>query len=314
MARAIAGGRGSAGRMGLLARAAVLLGLLAVPTAACADDLRFGEYVSLGQLERTPAPLVPIKLPSGLENGQGVGTNLLYGQRGSVYELAYRHITGIETPNQHVDENLVLADHGAVGLAAARRALGPTFATSPTRVRGRRGYALRQRFSTVRGLMWAEDGHVYELSTGTPRKVRMGDLRATAASLQHLLGSFVASLSSPGDAEAGGVLAVVADRAVLVNVEWNATCTMPGSEFTAPRSGAVTVGWIPLAGGTFAQPTFGAPSGGPGPPWSGTLTGSATAAGGTVTVGASVTLGSESCSTGTISAPLVRLPKLVKAS
>jgi hypothetical protein len=299
------------------AAALVLLVLLAlVPAAAArADDTRFSEYVSLGQLERTPAPLVPTRLPPVLENGDGVGTSLLYGEHGNVYELVYKHIAGIGTRHEHVDEALILHDYGAVSLARTRRSLGPTFTTSSTRVRGHQGYAVGSHFTTVRALMWIEDGHVYELATGTPKTIGMGDLRSTANSLQHLLGSFYAQLTGPADAEGGGLEVLVSERAVDLNAEWNATCTAPGAESPTARGGAVTIGWLPLSGGAFAPHPFAVASpDGQGPQWSGSMSGSASGAGGTITAQAAATLGAESCATGAMTVTLTRLPKLVKAA
>src|SRR5262249_32632854 len=163
------------------------------------------------------APLVPTKLPRVLEaGGPGVGTTLLYDKQGNVYELVYEHLAGKE-PHPYVDEKLALYDYGPITAAKRRAALGAGFQATPARSRGHRGYVLRGRYTHDRILLWNEDAHLYELGTGTPAKISMGDLRATAAGLQHLLGSFYAQVTGQGGIEGDGVEAVVADHAVYVS-------------------------------------------------------------------------------------------------
>lgn len=312
---AAVGGRAKAMPAAALAEAVALAAALTLAwcSGARGDDLRFGEYVTLGQLERKPAPLVPISLPPTLEAGVNVGTSLLSGANGT-YSLSYKHIADLDTPREHVDENLLLEDLGTLSVAKRRATLGPAVVVSPTRVRGHRGVALRTRFTGGRSLLWNEDGRLYELGTATPSKVSMAELQKVASDMQHLLGSFSAELTA-ADGSTKSVEAVVAEHAVDLYFEWDAACSQPGVEFTPARGAAAAIGWLRLSGGAFPSTPFSATSSERSArTWQGTVGGTASAAGGTITFQASSTVGAESCSTPPTALLLTLLPRFQKAA
>jgi len=270
-----------------------------------------GEYTRLAQEQRTPAPLVPLLLPAILSGEKYTPVTLLTGARG-IYELDFEHIADVNTSREHADALIVLQDLGSGSFASRRRELGISYTSSPTRVRGHSGLAVRGLFSPDRGLLWREDGRLYELATHTPRTISASRLRAVASGMQHLLGAYTAQLIA-ADGGAQEAEALLTDRMIDLNVTWDARCSLPGGE-PPDRGAAASLGWLPLAGGAFSRSPFtvaGVPTGGP---WTLALSGSASQAGGSVTLQASSMAGAESCAIGPLTLQLRRLPKLVKAT
>ena len=78
------------------------------------------------------------------------------------------------------------------------------FKARRTRVRGHRGYLFTRHLgSTQWMLVWVEDGRVYTLGTGTPRKVSLKQLRATAADLEHLGRYYIGTPDDPNNSSEG---------------------------------------------------------------------------------------------------------------
>jgi hypothetical protein len=153
-------------------------------------------------------------------------------------------------------------DYLGAGTPASRReSLGGLVTATPTRVRGHPALLLRARFSTDRVLIWREDGRTYEVGTGTPATISVAALRAFAAGLRHLLGSFTAqTISSDGGLQEAEALLV--DGAIRLSFSWTAPCTLPGAE-AVDRGAGTTTGWVALTHGAFGPSPFAVPGSAP---------------------------------------------------
>ena len=293
------------------ARTALLAaGVLAAAAPAAASGAGggvFGEYVTLAQRERSPAPLVPVSLPAALGSGEQVELEFSAGSGGR-YLMRFTRAGIFPRPGAPL---LVLEDLGAISLAKGRARLGSAYSASPTRVRGHPALTLHERFGAAQAVMWREDGRVYEMATGAPRAISLSQVRATASGLQHLLGAYTAQFVSADDGLQEAE-ALITDRALNVNLMWDSPCSQPGVELAPDRGGTAQAGWVTLAGGAFTRSplTVGTGAGA----WTVALSGRASAAGGQVTFQASSSAGAERCAIGPLTLTLVRLPRLVKAT
>jgi hypothetical protein len=163
-------------------------------------------------------------------------------------------------------------------------------------VRGRRGYLLTRRLGPVsRALVWVEGGVVYWMASGTPKKVSLAQLKATANNLDRLEKGWFGSSSDPeSSAEA---FAVTTARTATVDVVFTTTCATPGSPYTYGRSGSARVTLLRRTGNTFTfdiakHRTDDAI------PWTGTVSGTVSETGITVTYRAMGTIEGDSCDSG----------------
>jgi len=206
-----------------LLAAGVIVALFA-PEAASADVLSL--YQKLSARKLSPAPLVPTAVPRAL-GSLDQAMDVLGSRRRSGYGFRIVHsgpaIIAFEAGSFSTLKAALREDTKVFGFKAKR-----------TRVRGHAGYLLTRRGQ--RGLLWSEAGRVYELSTGTTKKVSLKGLRDTAAGLDKLERDY---LGSGGDPDLGdGAVAVTTEHTITIDVTWGANCTMPGGMPSAGYGGS----------------------------------------------------------------------------
>ena len=170
-------------------------------------------------------------------------------------------------------------------------------------MRGHRGYLLTRHLGPTQWLLvWVEDRRVYTLGTGTPRRVSLEQLRATAAGLDHLGRDYMGTPADPENSSEGH--AVTTDRAVTAYVVWEARCVVPGGTATEIRVGQARVTMLRRQGNAFtfdiAQHRVGTA------PWSGTVSGTISSTAIALTIQATGSIDGLACDTGVISFPLDR--------
>ena len=169
------------------------------------------------------------------------------------------------------------------------------FRRKPTRVRGHRGYLLTRRLGPLsRTLAWVEGGVVYSIGSGTPRKISLANLRSTARGLDRLGRDWIGSSSDP-DSSSGG-FAFTTAHTISVRVEFQASCTFPGSTEPTARVGQAQVTLMRRQGNSFAFDIGDHRLGTA--PWDGTVTGTISASAVTLDVRAAGTIDGETCDTG----------------
>ena len=189
---------------------------------------------------------------------------------------------------------LARGDYASMG-AALRSFRRGGYKKRSTRIRGKRAYLLTRTRESL--IAWNEDGRVFTIATGTPRKVSVSALRATAAGLDHLRSNYIGDYFQPGsnNTSLGGVL-VATDRYVSGVVEWGTdNCTFNGFP-AAAYGGSATFVMLPLEGRDFSIPLNDpvvTPAG-----WNGTLSGTVSAAAIDLTLQGSGTFDQEVCDTG----------------
>jgi hypothetical protein len=197
---------------------------LAAPPSASADVMSLYQKLSARRL--SPAPLVPTVAPRALAPLDQT-ISVLGSPRRSGY--GFRLVNG-------ANDTVIALDGGGFRTvrAALRDTRGEGWKVRRTRIRGHRGYALTGRRGRM--LLWSEGGRVYELASGTPRKVSLKDLRATATGLDKLERDYV---GSGGDPDLGdGAVAVTTEHTITIDVSWGANCTMPGGLPAASYGGS----------------------------------------------------------------------------
>src|SRR5689334_6622095 len=158
-------------RMFWSAWAGVLVGL-GVPTAAQADLLDTFRRLDLRSL--SPTPLVPTVVPAHLRPIDNTITQSPSIRR-SGYSLRLVHYTSAGP-----DAVLALSGGDYLSMKAALRDHRGEKHKS-LRVRGRRAFLFKKYGN--RELIWSEGGRVFDLASGTPRKVSVAEMQATAAGL-----------------------------------------------------------------------------------------------------------------------------------
>jgi hypothetical protein len=250
-------------------------GALIAPASAHADLLDTYRRLDLRSL--TPAPLVPTTVPPIMRPIDSTITTFPTRRR-SAYGIRLVHYT----PNGP-DAVLALSGGDYKNMAAARRDHRGQRHRS-LRVRGRR--ALLFTSHGDRELVWREGGRVFDMGSGTPRKVSVAQMRATAAGLEPLGHYYIGGSSDP-NSSADADLATTA-HTVSVRIEFNANCT-----FT-PHAGQAEIYVAPLRGGSFsfdvAQHRVGSA------PWTGTISGTVSADSATVDYRVAGTIDGEQCS------------------
>ena len=267
---------------------------IALLGSAPADAGVLEEYGRLDARGLTPAPLVPTTAPRTLTPIDRY-VSLGGGRRASGYTLRLAND----------DAGAIVALEGGQHRsmrALLREAPRFSFRRTRTRVRNRRGYLLTRRFGpAARLLAWVEDGRVYALSSGTPKRVSLNALRSTAAALEKLTGAY-AGAPDPATETAASVVAT--SRTVTADVTWQAQCTRPGSTEPSVRVGSAAVALRRRTGVTFAFDI--AQSLREREPWTGNVAGTVGADAITLDLRATGTFGDESCDTGPLSFSLAR--------
>ncbi len=231
-------------RRTLIASSVVLAGLFA-PAAAGASVV--DAYQRLAARNLKPAPLVPTTVPSTLAPADRTITNgTTRGARG--YSIRIVHV-GRNGPDAVIalsggefkTMRALLRDQRRLGFRGRR----------PMRVRGHRGYLLTRRLGPLnRTLAWKEGGVVYWMGSGTPKKVSLAQLRATARGLDRLERDWIGDSGDPDSGAYG--FAVTTARTVSVDIQFEASCAAPGSTFTTLRAGQTGVTLMKRDGDRFA--------------------------------------------------------------
>ena len=260
--------------------AAVGIAALALPAPAEAQVLDV--YSRLAARDLRPAPLVPTRVPRSLAPMDRT-VSAAPAQRRDGYALRFINGAG--------DAIVVVAGGDYPTMAAVRRdarRLGMT--VRRTRIRGRSGYLLSRQSERV--LVWPEGGRIHTIDTGTPRKVSVAQLRATAAGLEPLERDYIGSGGDPDNPSEG--FFVTTPRTVTGSVGWGAQCLNPdGSPGGTPRAGQLNVTMLARRGNAFA---FDIATEG----WTGTVTGTVAPGAVTVSLRATGTFDGVPCDTGPV--------------
>jgi hypothetical protein len=275
-------------------RSAVLaiLAFCLLAPAARADGLE--TLQDLAAFHLRPAPLVPATAPRPFSDLSATLVDASRSRRGYGWRLVHYTSSGPDA--------VIALSRGefASTQAALRRFRRDGYTKRTTRVRGRRAYVLVRR-ARYTALAWSEDGRVYTLETGTPRKVSVAALRATAAGLDHLGANYIGSFFVPGTSNTslGGVL-VTTQRYVSGYIEWGTdNCVFNGFP-AAAHAGQAAFMMIPLEGRDFTIPL--SDPGVTPPGWSGSITGAVSPAAINLSMQGSGVFDGESCDTGPLSA------------
>lgn len=272
----------------------VALVALSAPAAGSADVLDV--YGDLVERDLTPAPLVPTSVPrifTPLDRNIETGSS----RRRSGYALRLVHF-GPYGPNA-----VILLEGGVFRTmkAALREGRRLGFKSRRTRVRGRRGYLLTRRLGpTQRWLLWVEDGRVYGVSSGTPRKVTLKGLRSTAAGLDRLGRYYLGSHADPDNGS--GAVALTTARTVTTRVDWESQCVAEDGSPAGAYGGSAQATLIRQRANVFsfdiAQHRL------DDEPWTGTVSGTTSPAAMNLTVQASGSIQGLHCDTGLLSLTL----------
>jgi len=276
--------------MRCVALALLMLCLLA-PTAR-ADG--FDTLQGLAKRHLRPAPLVFTTAPAPLSD-LGATLALVPGIGKGGYGLRLVHYTPAGP------DGVIALGRGefASVQAALRDFRRDGYTRRSMRVRGRRASLLTRRArETV--ILWSEDGRVYTLATGTPRKVPVAGLRAAATGLEHLGANYLGDYFAPGtnNTSLDGVL-VATERHVSGVVEWGTdNCTFNGFP-AAAHGGSATFIMLPLRSGAFSLPLDDPVVQPPG--WNGGISGTVSAAAINLSLQGSGTFDEVACDTGPMS-------------
>ncbi len=253
----------------------VALGALMLPAVARADLLDTFRRLDLRSLN--PAPLVPTVVPPRLRPIDRTIT-----QSPTVHRRAYA-VRLVHYTDAGPDAVLALSGGDYPSMKAALRDHRGEKHRS-MRVRGRHAFFFNKRGD--RHIVWSEGARVFDLVSGTPRKVSVAQMRATAAGLEPLGHYYIGSSQDP-DSSAYADLATTA-HTVSVRLEFNANCT-----FT-PHAGQAAVFVAPLHGGSFSFDVASNRLGSA--PWTGSVSGTVGADSASVHYDVSGTIDGESCS------------------
>ena len=266
-------------------RPAVVIALVAaLSVTPTANAQTLDTFERLAERNLSPAPLVPTTAPRALrpiyETMAILGTRGDYGLR-------------LESPGSDAVIALARGEYRSLS-AAVRAERRRGFTASSTRVRARPARLLTRRGGpTTRLLVWSEDGKVYWIGSGTPRKVSLKDLRNTANGLQRLGGYYIGGHADPNNSSEGD--AATTDRTISMRVAWEANC---GSERDI-RVGNAFAFMLPRNGDTFtfdiAQHRILSGE------WNGTVTGTIRPSAIELTVDASAVIEGRTCVSGPVS-------------
>jgi hypothetical protein len=247
-----------------LARVTLLAFVLIVP-AAQADGLEALQALAKRHLK--PAPLVPTKAPPILSPlSATVTTGSALSKHG--YALRMAHYTSYGP-----DAIIALSRDDYRSMRSALHDLKRgRYKARSMRIRGKRGFVLTRRVGVVdRYLLWSEDGHVYLIGSGTPKKIFVRQLRATAAGLDHLERDYIGDVYDQNSGNDFGVVMVSTEHNVSGDITFGGTCTMPNGLPGSPHAGQADFYALPRQGNSFSVP-FSSDVVTP-PGWSGSITG-----------------------------------------
>ena len=264
----------------------VVLAFFLLAPAAHADGLL--TLQDLAKRHLRPAPLVPTSAPRPLSDLRTtLGTGVGRGKRG--YGLRLVHYTG------GGPDAIIALERGEYGsMRAARRDHRRNgYRSRRTRLRGRRAFLLTRKLGRVRSsvLLWREDGSVYWMASGTPKKVSVRGMRATAAGLDHLGANYGASYFVPGSNNTSlGATLVTTPHFISGVIEWGTdNCTFNGFP-AAAHGGSATFLMLPLRNRAFSMPLTAG--------WNGSLSGTVSAPAVSVALQGSGSFDGVACDTG----------------
>jgi hypothetical protein len=274
------------------------MGLLALgaPAGSSADVLTV--YQDLAARRLSPAPLVPTAVPPSLAPlDRTIATSPSRRRRGYTLRMVHYGRNGSDA--------LIVLERGAFKTVSATLRDGRRLGFKPrrTRVRGHPGYLMTRRLGpTQRSLVWVEDGLVHTLGTGTPRKVSLEQLRATAAGLEHLERDYMGTPADPDNSSEGH--AVTTEHAITAYVTWEAQCVAPDGSPAGLRAGSARVTLLSHRENAFAfdiaQHRVGKDA------WSGGVSGTISPAAIALTIRAAGSFDGLTCDTGALTFPLDR--------
>jgi hypothetical protein len=248
-----------------LARLAALAFVLIVP-AAQADGL--DALQDLVKRNLKPAPLVPTKGPPILRPLIRT-VSLGPGRTRKGYSIRMVHYTATG-PDAVIA--LSRGDYRSIRATLHDLVRPQGYKAKRTRIRGKRGYVLIRHLSvTDRYLLWSEDGQVYMMGSGTPRKISLKDLRTTAAGLDHLERDYIGDVYDQNTGNDFGVVIVSTQHTVSGDISFGGTCTMPNGLPGTPHGGQADFYVLPRERNSFSVP-FSSDIVTP-PGWSGSITG-----------------------------------------
>ena len=267
----------------------VVLAFFLLAPAAHADGL-----VTLQDLAKRhlrPAPLVPTSAPRPLSDLRTtLGTGVGRGKRG--YGLRLVHYTGRGPDADHRPRaGRVRVDARRAPRPSPERL--PLAADAPARAPRLPAHPQAGRVRTS-VLLWREDGSVYWMASGTPKKVSVRGMRATAAGLDHLGANYGGSFFAAGSNNTSLGATLVTTRHFISGViEWGTdNCTFNGFP-AAAHGGSASFFMLPLRSGAFSLPlTEG---------WNGSLSGTVSAPAVSVALQGSGTFDGTACDTGPMS-------------
>jgi hypothetical protein len=248
-----------------LTRLTLLAFVLVVP-AAHADGLE--TLQSLAKRNIKPAPLVPTTAPGILTPlSVTLTTSPALSKHG--YALRMVHYTAYG-PDAVIA--LSRGDYKTVRAALHDLTKPQGFTAKRTRIRGKRGYLLTGHHDVREWeLLWSEDGRVYEMGTGTPKKISVKKLRATAAGLDHLERDYVGDFYDQNTGNDFGVVIASTQHTVSGNITFGGTCTMANGLPGSPHAGQADFFALRRQGNSFSVP-FGSDIISP-PGWTGSISG-----------------------------------------
>jgi hypothetical protein len=271
-----------------LAAGAISIALIASSAPASASVL--DTYQGLAERHLSPAPLVPTTAPPSLAPLDRTVTSSTSLRR-SGYGIRLVHY-GSQGPDA------VIALEGG-SFKTLKAALGDGkrsgFKARSTRIRGHSGYLLTRRLGpTSRSLLWVENGRVYSIGSGTPKKVSLRQLRATAGGLDPIGNHYLGSGGDPDNPSEAQV--VTTAHTVSASVDWGAQCLSPGATATTPRVGRANAALLARRGDAFtfdiAQHRVGEGA------WNGTVSATIAPNAVTINVRATATVDGQSCDSG----------------
>jgi hypothetical protein len=279
-------------RRTLLSATAALIALagLGLPAPARGAGL-LDTYQRLAARHLSPAPLVPTTAPQILAPlARTIDISSTQGGRGYSVRLARYSGSGpdaiiVVTGGEFRTLRAALRAHRRFGFRSRRR----------MRIRGHRGYVLTRRLGPVnRSLVWVERGVVYEVGSGTPKKISLAHLRATARGLDRLERDWLGTSNDPDSSSEA--FAVTTARTISIDVSFQASCTLPGYPEPSARVGQTSVTLLRRSGNEFAFDLAGHPKGEGS--WSGNVTGTISAEAITLNLHATGTADGYTCDSG----------------
>jgi hypothetical protein len=276
-------------------RAAVaLLAFCLLAPAAHADG--FDTLQRLAKRHLRPAPLVPTTAPRPMSDlGVSLDSPFGFGKRGYGLRLVHYTSSGPDA--------IIALERGRYRSvrAAVRVYRQGRYRVRRTRIRGRRAFVLTAKVSPRDSIIfWREDKSVYSIATGTPRKVSVRGLRATASGLEHLGANYLGSYFAEGSNNTSFDATLVTTQHFVSGIVEFGTdnCTFNGNP-SAAHGGSATFMMLPLRSGAFSFPLNGplvSPAG-----WNGTISGTASPPAINLTIQGNGTFDDEVCDTGPMS-------------